>query len=102
MKKYLVVLTPLIILVTSNAFAFDQKTIDAARTCHNYIWDIPEFADLPNAAISVFPGSFDYDGNYTINWNINWDDPTVRRAGNCQIKGDNVLKFEDYVKDSQG
>lgn len=101
MKKFLIVLTPVFVFLTSGAFAFDQKTIDAARLCHNYVWDIPEFSNLPNAAISVFPSSSDDEGNYVSYWNVNWDDPKVRRAGTCHVKGDAVLNFEDYVKDSQ-
>lgn len=79
------------------AQAFDRATTNAAKTCHDHIWDIPEFAELPNAAISVWPSSAN-EGTYVINWNVNWDDPTVRAAGNCTVEGDAVTGFEDYTK----
>ena len=58
---------------------------------------MPEFAGLPNAAISVWPDSVN-EGTYVINWNVNWDDPTVRAAGNCTVKGEKVTGYEDYAK----
>ncbi len=79
------------------AGAFDRITTDALRMCHDYIWDTPEFKDLPNAAISVFPGSL--DGNtIVVNWNVNWDQPTVRAAGNCTVINGTLEGFEDYTK----
>ncbi len=42
------------------AFAFDRATINAIKACHDYVWfEVPVFKDLPNAAISAFPGSLD-------------------------------------------
>ncbi|MEM9107467.1 MAG: hypothetical protein AAGC96_17590 [Pseudomonadota bacterium] len=79
------------------ALAFDRATTNAAKACHDYIWEVPEFAELPNAAISVWPSTVN-EGTYVINWNVNWDDPTVRAAGNCTVKSDEVIGYEDYTK----
>ena len=79
------------------ALAFDRQTTDAAKACHDHIWEVSEFAELPNAAISVWPNSVN-EGIYVINWNVNWDDPTVRAAGNCTVENGNVIGFEDYTK----
>ncbi len=83
--------------VGSTAQAFDRATTNAAKACHDYIWEVPEFAELPNAAISVWPSTVN-EGTYVINWNVNWDNPTMRAAGNCTVRGSQVIGFEDYTK----
>ena len=56
-----------------------------------------EYAELPNAAVSVYP--LMTDGNViTTVWHIMWDDPVVRAAGNCTVIDGNVEGFEDYTK----
>ncbi|GGX67218.1 hypothetical protein GCM10007385_40380 [Tateyamaria omphalii] len=82
--------------LTVPAHAFDRKTTEALRLCHDYLWEVPEYADLPNAAISVFPGVFD-DQSITVFWNIYWDAPTTRSAGNCTIINGTLEGFEDYL-----
>lgn len=78
------------------SFAFDRKMTEALKACHDYLWfQVPEFKDLPNAAINVYPGIWG-DEQYVVFWNVYWDDPTVREAGNCQIKGGDVIGFEHY------
>ncbi|WP_193139051.1 MULTISPECIES: hypothetical protein [unclassified Meridianimarinicoccus] len=81
----------------SAAQAFDRQTTNALKTCHDYLWQVPEFMDMPNAAISVFPASQNGD-TIIVNWNVNWDEPTVRAAGNCTVIDGNVEGFEDYTK----
>lgn len=91
----------LVILVAAGppALSFDRKTLDATKACHDHVWfEIGEFKDLPNAAISAFPGSVDGE-TFVINWNVNWDDPRVRAAGNCTVTGNKVIAFEDYTKE---
>ena len=85
------------VVVSSAAQAFDRQTTNALKTCHDYLWQVPEFADLPNAAIPVFPASENGD-TIMVNWNVNWDQPTVRAAGNCTVIDGNVEGFEDYTK----
>ncbi|MCT8160033.1 hypothetical protein [Pseudoruegeria sp. SHC-113] len=88
----------LVFVVAANAAqAFDRQTTNALKTCHDYLWQVPEFADLPNAAISVFPASENGD-TIVVNWNVNWDQPTIQAAGNCTVIGGNVEGFEDYTK----
>ena len=92
------VLTLASVALTLPAHAFDRVTIAATRACHDYVWfQVPEFKDLPNAAISAFPGRVD-GKTHTINWNVNWDDPKVRAAGNCTVINNKVEGFEDYTK----
>ena len=59
--------------------------------------EVPEFSELPNAAVSVFPGIFD-ENSITVFWNVMWDDPIVRAAGNCTVINSVVEGFEDYTK----
>lgn len=96
MKLFLIATITLVCSV-GLAHAFDRVTVNALKACHDYVWDVPEFKDLPNAAISVYPGSMD-DDRRVINWNVNWDDPNVRAAGNCTYIGGEVAGFEDYTK----
>ena len=43
-------------LVAVPAYAFDRETTQALQICQDYLWEVPEYADMPNAAITVFPG----------------------------------------------
>ncbi|MCV6825773.1 MULTISPECIES: hypothetical protein [Halocynthiibacter] len=86
-----------LVIAAGAAQAFDRQTTNALKACHDYIWDVPEFKDLPNAAISVFPGSENGD-KIVVNWNVNWDQPAVQAAGNCTVISGNVEGFEDYTK----
>lgn len=77
---------------------FDENTIAALKTCHDYVWfDVPEFKNLPNAAISAFPGVME-ENTIVVFWNVMWDDPTVRAAGNCTVIDGNIEGYEDYTK----
>lgn len=76
--------------------AFDQLTTEALSLCHNYLWEVPEYEALPNAAISVFPGILE-DTVTIVFWNVYWDDPSVRAAGNCTIIEGSLEGFEDYT-----
>lgn len=83
---------------STHAQAFDRTTTDALLACHDYIWvEVPEFTDLPNAAVSVFPGIMG-ENSTTVFWNVMWDDPIVRAAGNCTVINGMVEGFEDYTK----
>lgn len=77
--------------------AFDRETTDALKACHDYAWSVDEYADLPNAAVSVYP-LMTNDNVITTVWHIMWDDPVVRAAGNCTVIDGTVEGFEDYTK----
>jgi hypothetical protein len=96
MKK--VILSSLLALVSSATVvhAFDLQTTEALVACHNYVWEIEEYSNLPNAAISVFPLMTD-ENTITSVWHIMWDDPTVRAAGNYTVIDGSVDGFEDYT-----
>ena len=95
--------TPATVVLTAFALpvfaqSFDRETVNALKLCHDYVWfQVPEFKDLPNAAVSVFPG-ITAENSRTVFWNVLWDDPTVRAAGNCTVIGEEVVGFEDYTK----
>ncbi len=93
----LVTAVAFLVALAQPALAFDRKTTAALGLCHDYVWEVPEFTDLPNAAISVFPGWDDGD-KLVIFWNVYWDDPIVRQAGNCTVINGAVEGFEDYTK----
>ncbi len=94
--KALISAIPLIVCSAASVSAFDRQTTVALELCHSYLWEVPEFADLPNAAISVFPGLFD-DNTITVFWNVYWDDPMTRVAGNCTIVNGALEGFENYL-----
>jgi hypothetical protein len=78
--------------------AFDEATIDATKACHDHVWfQVPDFGDLPNAAISAYPGVIDGE-TYIIFWNVRWGDPMTRAAGECTVVNGVVDAFEDYTK----
>lgn len=84
-------------VIAGAGYAFDRETTNALRACHDYLWDVPEFAELPNAAISVFPASQNGD-TIVVNWNVAWDQPMTRGAGNCTVINGEIAGFEDYTK----
>lgn len=81
--------------VTSGAHAFDRETTNALKACHDYLWEVPEFASMPNAAISVWPGSV--SENVTkIYWVVDWTDPDMKAAGQCEYAGAEVIGYERF------
>jgi hypothetical protein len=89
---------PLLWVSCAPAHAFDRVTTEALKACHDYIWmEVTDFKELPNAAVSVFPGIID-EKSVTVFWNVMWDDPIVRAAGNCTVINSVVEGFEDYTK----
>ncbi len=77
--------------------AFDRLTTNELALCHDYVSEEPEFNDLPKAALSFFPGWDDGD-KLVIFWNVHWDHPVVKRAGNCTVINGVVEVFEDYTR----
>lgn len=100
MKKTFTFAALALVVSASTSFAdpYDEATTNALKACHDYVWlETPDFKDLPNAAVSVFPGIVD-DNGVTVFWNVMWDEPTVRAAGNCFAVDGKVEGFEDYTK----
>ncbi|SHG82535.1 hypothetical protein [Marivita hallyeonensis] len=81
--------------MTTAVLAFDRQTTDALKACHDYLWDVPEFAELPNAALSVWPASSN-GGLTKIYWVVDWTDPDIRAAGQCEYSGDEVIGYERF------
>ncbi len=96
MSKSRILLGLCFVAVATSAQAFDRQTVSALNACHDYLWTVPAFDGLPNAAISVYPGSVDGD-TIVVNWNVSWDQPTIRAAGNCTVIGGEVQGYEDYT-----
>ncbi len=71
------------------AMAFDCMTTDALIACHEHLYEDAEFANLPNAAISVWPASV-HDGAAKAYWVVDWTGPDIRTAGQCEIEDGNV------------
>lgn len=87
----------LLAFLSGAVHAFDQRVTSALEDCHNYLWEVPAFAELPNAAISVWPGS-ESDTRIKIYWVVDWIDPTVKAAGQCEVAGGEVIGFENYLE----
>lgn len=96
MKSTRIILALSFAAVSSTAYAFDRQTVDALHLCHDYLWDVPAFQNLPNAAISVFPGMATGD-TVVVNWNVSWNQPAIRAAGNCTVINGAMEGFEDYT-----
>ena len=94
--KTVITATALALGIALPAHAFDREMTNALQLCHDYLWDVPEYADLPNAAISVFPG-ISNEQSTVIFWNVYWDEPITRAAGNCTIINGALEGFEDYL-----
>ena len=91
-----VLLSGLTALVTAApAMAFDRDTTEALKACHDYLWEVPEFSELPNAALSVWPASSN-DGMTKVYWGVDWTDPDIRAAGQCEYKGNEVIGYERF------
>ncbi|MCC1491322.1 hypothetical protein [Cognatishimia sp. F0-27] len=84
------------VLATAHpVLAFDRETTEALKACHDYLWEVPEFAELPNAALSVWPASSD-NGVTKVYWVVDWTDPELRAAGQCEYAGDEVIGYERF------
>lgn len=80
------------------AHELNDATIAALKACHDHIWfEVPAFADLPNAAISVHQGRSDGQGNFVVYWIVDWDDPLTKAAGSCAYVEGEVRGIEDFV-----
>ncbi|MFO6464226.1 hypothetical protein ACK8OR_07535 [Jannaschia sp. KMU-145] len=80
-------------MIAPAAQAFDRQTTAALTACHDYLWEVPDFESLPNAAISVWPASI--DGNVVkIHWIVDWTDPDVKAAGNCAYTDGEIIGYE--------
>ncbi|MEM8540448.1 MAG: hypothetical protein AAGF25_05775 [Pseudomonadota bacterium] len=93
----LVLSLAILVLVSETAHSFDQRVTAALANCHNHLWEVPAFAELPNAAISVWPGS-ETDDVIKVYWVVDWTDPTVRAAGQCETSEGEVIGFENYLE----
>ncbi|WP_299508442.1 hypothetical protein [uncultured Roseobacter sp.] len=84
-----------VISMATPVLAFDRETTDALKACHDHLWEVPEFGDLPNAALSVWPASSN-EGVTKVYWVVDWTDPNIRAAGQCEYSGDEVTGYERF------
>lgn len=97
MKQPAAIVLSLTITLPVAAFAFDRTTTDAMITCHDYLLTSEDsFADLPQAAFTVFPIMMD-EKRTTIAWHVEWDGPEVRAAGNCTVIDGTLEGFENFT-----
>ncbi|TDL84924.1 hypothetical protein [Meridianimarinicoccus aquatilis] len=80
-------------LTAMPAQAFDQRRTQVLTECHDYLWDVPAFDELPNAAISVYSGLMDSNAIMVF-----WGKPMLRAAGNCTIIDAALEGVEDYAR----
>ena len=80
---------------TFGAHAFDRETTNALKACHDYVWAVPDYADLPNAAISVWPANAG-ESVKKVYWVVDWIDPDVRTAGQCEYTDGEVIGYEPF------
>jgi hypothetical protein len=85
----------LLTVTASAAVAFDRETTNALKACHDYVWAVPDYAELPNAAISVWPANAG-EGVQKVYWVVDWTDPNVRAAGQCEYVDGEVVGYEPF------
>ncbi len=93
--KSIVLGTALVAATCTVASAFDRQTTDALKACHDTLWDLPEYTDLPNAAISVWPGWIN-DDSIKVYWVVDWTDPDVQAAGQCVYADGKIAGYERF------
>lgn len=87
-----------VLAMSSPLSAMSRSTVEAVKACHDHVWfDVAAFKELPNAAISAYPGLFEGDKTIVF-WAVRWDEPIVRAAGECTVIDGHVKAFEDYSK----
>lgn len=74
-----------------------EEFYDQLKACHDTVWQMDEFKDLPNAAVSVHLGGYD-DKSFYAYWIIDWDDLQV--AGKCLMDRNKpiITKITDFRK----
>jgi len=72
------ILIGMFVLLGNSAFAgeFDAHL----KACHDGVWQMKEFENIPNAGVSAYLGGYD-DKSFYAYWIIDWDDTQV--AGKC-------------------
>ena len=50
------------------------------KACHDGVWQLKEFENIPNAGVSAYLAGYD-DKSFYAYWIIDWDDTQV--AGKC-------------------
>ena len=82
-------------LIGSSSFAgeFDAQM----KVCHDAVWQMDEFKNIPNAGVSVHLGGYD-DSSFYAYWIIDWDNLQV--AGKCLMdrKKPTITKITDFRK----
>lgn len=80
-----------------SASAFDREVTEALKACHDYVWAVPEFEDMPNAAVSVWPASSN-NGITKVYWVVDWDDPAIQQAGTCEYAKEEVIAYNNFME----
>ena len=77
------------------SYAFDRETTNALKACHDYVWAVPDYVELPNAAISVWPANAG-ESVQKVYWVVDWTNPVVRTAGQCEYADGEVVGYEPF------
>ena len=93
--QLLVAACSLTVISALATYAFDRETTEALKACHDKVWTVDAYADLPNAAISVWPASSE-DGLTKVYWVVEWTDPDIQAAGQCQYQDGGVITVEPF------
>ncbi len=94
MKK---IILSLLFVVFAGGVAQADIVNAQVKACHDAVWSLDEFKNIPNAGISAYPGGFDEKSFYAY-WIVDWDDLQV--AGKCLMdrKETKVNKIVDFRK----
>jgi hypothetical protein len=80
-----------------------KKYGEHLRVCHDTVWNLKEFKNIPNAGVSVhFSGTNDNDMSMSTYWVVDWDD--VQVAGKCVMdqKTPKIRKLIDFRYKANG
>jgi len=85
------------ILVAPAALS-QQVAPEQLKACHDYVWQLPQFKDIPNAGISVQAGEVSDRGNSRVHWRVDWDSNHAK--GGCIVNPQNKV-IKEWAKEPE-
>ena len=67
------------------------------KACHDAVWALKDYEDIPNAGVSAYIGGYD-DNSFYSYWIVDWDD--VQVAGKClmDLKTPKIKSIKTFGK----
>jgi hypothetical protein len=83
-------------LLTAGSAVAGSATPQQLKACHDHLWEVPKFRDIPNAGISIEGSEAGGKGKARVHWRVEWDNMHAR--GICMVDPDlTILHFEEHA-----